>query len=329
MSGRRERPHDLDQRASALLHAARHDHDATSEQRAAVRKALAEQLAQGSGNMLATKKSVGLSSGKLTLIAGAMALAALSVTYWSLSPSEAPRRSTSVPLAPAPVAVPVERASESLAVSEARIEALEPPGERNAHSLPAPPRTSALKEEKPDAPALRTAASRNERRRAKQAEAVTHESHTSRASRTSRQEPTAQLEHPPEEPQLPPSPLQPSAARVLPSQMAPRSSQAHAPGSVPDRPEAAGELALMQRIQVALNKGDPQQAFTLAKEHEARWPNGSFQQEREAASALASCQLGLPEGADRARRFLARYTRSALAPRVKSECLSSRTFSSE
>ena len=76
----------------------------------------------------------------------------------------------------------------------------------------------------------------------------------------------------------------------------------------------------MQRIQAALRDGDPERALQLSAQHAQRWPRGTFVQEREAVSALASCQLDRADALRRARSFLASYPHSALAPRVHREC---------
>jgi hypothetical protein len=80
------------------------------------------------------------------------------------------------------------------------------------------------------------------------------------------------------------------------------------------------ELAFVARIRTALLGAKLQTVLSLCLEHEKRWPEGTFVQEREGLRAIASCGAGA-SGADiRARSFLDSYPRNPLAPRVRDAC---------
>lgn len=84
--------------------------------------------------------------------------------------------------------------------------------------------------------------------------------------------------------------------------------------------DARAELAFLRRIQAALRSAEPDSVLALCTEHERRWPDGMFVQEREGLRAIASCNT-TQLGADaRARAFLAKYPRTPLGPRVRDAC---------
>jgi hypothetical protein len=84
--------------------------------------------------------------------------------------------------------------------------------------------------------------------------------------------------------------------------------------------DARAELALVERIHVAMRNGDPAEALALCAEHERRWPRGTFAQEREGVRAIASCESRTTAAGRLARAFLARYPHATLAPRVTAAC---------
>jgi hypothetical protein len=125
---------------------------------------------------------------------------------------------------------------------------------------------------------------------------------------------------------------EPSAASVPTVAPAPNeasatpSAEPAAPRSMPDpAPDAAladprAELALAERIHAALRKGKPAAALALCAEHERRWPDGAFAQERDGVRAIASCDLRSKDAASLARAFLANHPHAPLAPRVGAAC---------
>jgi hypothetical protein len=90
--------------------------------------------------------------------------------------------------------------------------------------------------------------------------------------------------------------------------------------SADDAIDARAELEFVARINAAVRTSAPRTVLALCAEHERRWPHGTFEPEREGARAIASCRSQLPGAAARARAFLARYPRTAVAARVREEC---------
>jgi hypothetical protein len=84
--------------------------------------------------------------------------------------------------------------------------------------------------------------------------------------------------------------------------------------------DARAELELVARINAAVRASAPSAVLALCAEHEHRWPHGMFEPEREGARAIASCSSRLEGAGDRARAFLTRYPRTAIAARVREEC---------
>lgn len=89
-----------------------------------------------------------------------------------------------------------------------------------------------------------------------------------------------------------------------------------------DAADARAELAFVARISAAERASKPRTVLALCAEHERRWPDGTFVQEREGLRAIASCNSDAVGADARARAFLARYPRGPLAVRVGDECAS-------
>jgi hypothetical protein len=114
-------------------------------------------------------------------------------------------------------------------------------------------------------------------------------------------------------------PTQP-AVDVSAARLAARSAEEPAPARVDGLPDPRAELALVERIQVAMLNARPKTVLALCAEHERRWPNGTFVQEREGLRAIASCNTHVTAAESRARAFLANFPRAPLAPRVGEAC---------
>jgi hypothetical protein len=96
---------------------------------------------------------------------------------------------------------------------------------------------------------------------------------------------------------------------------APAVVHAAAESAAPSDPEA--ELALLRRALAAL-QAHPKQSLDLVAEHERLYAQGIFGQEREVIAIDALLALQQTSAAEaRARAFLARYPRSAHAPRIR------------
>lgn len=86
-------------------------------------------------------------------------------------------------------------------------------------------------------------------------------------------------------------------------------------------PRLEAELKLLRAAQVALQKGDSNGALSVLEKHRRQFPTGSLRQEREAARAVALCELGRYEqGRKVAQRLLAKSPRSPLTQRIARSC---------
>jgi hypothetical protein len=102
--------------------------------------------------------------------------------------------------------------------------------------------------------------------------------------------------------------------RARPARPAPQEAASDRPASALD-PET--ELALLRRALGAL-PAHPNESLELAAQHERDYAQGIFGQEREVIAIDALVALQRTSAAEaRARRFLARYPRSAHAPRIR------------
>lgn len=318
MSGQRERPADLDEGLRTLLDSARDDYEPSAQQRAAVRRRLVQRLSQNPGNefIAGSSKSaaISVSIGKLGLIATGLALAAAG--FWrgtkTENPPNVPRSAATAPeaiVASAPTEAPSLQHDARADQDESRNKLAA--HQDATHDESQRPRLSAKRvsyrsgrerraaaETTIDEPASSSANSSSNSAAASVEPAVSVSAETSAADTKARG-----------------ASAQPSAAPVTPA----RTFDSAPPATVePSSP--ASELTLMNNIQSALNRGDAERAYALTAQHAARWPTGLFQEEREAARAIASCQLQLPAATKRARAFLKKYPQSALSPRVRSEC---------
>lgn len=89
----------------------------------------------------------------------------------------------------------------------------------------------------------------------------------------------------------------------------------------PMRPSIDSERALIDAINLALGRNDAAEALAQVREHAARFPKGTFTEDREALRVVALCRLGRASEADRARtNFLSRWPSSMHAARVRAAC---------
>jgi hypothetical protein len=87
------------------------------------------------------------------------------------------------------------------------------------------------------------------------------------------------------------------------------------------RPQAPPtELAMMKRMQNALQEADFSAVLALCAEHARRWPHGVFELEREGVRAIASCGEHSDDAALRAERFLNAHPHAPVAMRVSAAC---------
>ncbi len=86
-------------------------------------------------------------------------------------------------------------------------------------------------------------------------------------------------------------------------------------------PHLEAELRLLRAAQKALQKGDSSRALSVLNKHRHQFPGGLLRQEREAARAVALCELGrYKQGRQVAQRLLINSPRSPLAQRIARSC---------
>jgi hypothetical protein len=81
------------------------------------------------------------------------------------------------------------------------------------------------------------------------------------------------------------------------------------------------EIELVRAAQVAMRQGDVSAALTMLESHASRFPRGALSEEREAARAIALCELRqFEQGRRVARRLLAASPHTPLAGRIRGSC---------
>ncbi len=85
-------------------------------------------------------------------------------------------------------------------------------------------------------------------------------------------------------------------------------------------PLLAPELSLLQRMASAQRKGQSAEVSALAKEHERKFPNGVFREEREAIRSLSDCGAHVGSNEATLVRFESAYPKSSLGERVRKAC---------
>jgi hypothetical protein len=142
----------------------------------------------------------------------------------------------------------------------------------------------------------------------------------SEIARSPRTDSAEQLEEPRQIPQ-------PSASRHLYKESTPTRPRVTRSSGVPGGshpqppPSLESEIELIQEAQFALRRGENAQALSILASHSKRFPRGKLSEEREAARALALCELGrYNQGQAVAQRLLAKAPRSPLAGRIRVRC---------
>ena len=96
-------------------------------------------------------------------------------------------------------------------------------------------------------------------------------------------------------------------------------------GSTARSQTLAAEIALVARVNAAVNAGSGAKALELLAEYDREFRPGMLGEERAAASVLALCAAGrTAEARAAAQRFHARWQRSAHAPRLAKSCAGTR-----
>jgi len=125
-----------------------------------------------------------------------------------------------------------------------------------------------------------------------------------------------------EAPASPAEPATPEAHRPpVPAPVA--KSRRLAPSATAPAPLDPGldeEARMLARIERALRDENPRFALGLLGEMDRTLPGGQLLEERQAARALAHCQLGSEGAAERAREFAERHPQSAYLARIRQAC---------
>jgi hypothetical protein len=116
------------------------------------------------------------------------------------------------------------------------------------------------------------------------------------------------------------TPRAPLATEVQPNGARAALHQGVAPATSHGEPDGRAELALVQRMLSAWTEAELAHVLALSIEHERRWPNGTFAQEREGLRAMAECLSHIRNAGARAQTFLISFPRAPLAPRVREAC---------
>ena len=96
-------------------------------------------------------------------------------------------------------------------------------------------------------------------------------------------------------------------------------------GSAARSQALAAEIALLSRVNAAVNAGSGAKALELLAEYDREFRPGMLAEERAAASVLALCAAGrTAEARAAAQRFHSRWQRSAHAPRLAKSCAGTR-----
>jgi hypothetical protein len=150
------------------------------------------------------------------------------------------------------------------------------------------------------------------------------------------QEPAGAPVVPEPPPKLPPAP-RPAAAEPPSSETVPRVSSAAGPldgdagrptkasrRAEPVESEAPDEVALMQRVNRALARGEAAWALALLRQLELEVPKGRLLEERAAGGAIARCLLDPRVGATELARYTQQYPSSVHLARVSQVCTAPR-----
>jgi len=125
-----------------------------------------------------------------------------------------------------------------------------------------------------------------------------------------------------EAPASPAGPAAPEAHRP-PVQAPAAKSRRPAPSATAPAPLDPGldeEARMLARVERALRDENPRFALGLLGEMDRTLPGGQLLEERQAARALAHCQLGSEAAAERAREFAERHPQSAYLSRIRQAC---------
>jgi hypothetical protein len=80
------------------------------------------------------------------------------------------------------------------------------------------------------------------------------------------------------------------------------------------------EVRQLRRIERAIRDGNPRLALVIGEDLDRTIPRGQLLLERRAASAMAECQLDVPDARVRAQRFIDQSASNTYAARVREIC---------
>jgi hypothetical protein len=293
---------ELEAQLQRLFRAARHDHEPSAADRAAVERALLQRLGAEmlSTTATASPRSPWLQGPQAWLVATALVLAG--VTGW-LQLQRAPAPAQALPNPPAQEAPEhADTPAPDVTKPQALVPAAPVGAPSNTSSKRRPPAARARVPGAAvvDAEAARVQASEPSRLAAAPPNAATDlRSLSSNAALPAQPKPDTTVVAKAE-------PVTPKLAGLAPSSA--------------DRKPEQSELAFMRLVHAALNKTEYGRVLELCAEHARRWPHGAFEPEREGVRALVACALHLPDSERSARAYFTRFAQSPLTPRVRATC---------
>jgi hypothetical protein len=304
-----EEDQETEAKLEQLLRAARHDHDPSAANRAAVERALLQRLGRDatSAAPAASTNASWLPSVNVWVVATTLAVA--SVATWLQL--HRPRMSSPAQLVPSPnqPEASVQPDTSVPEVTQPQPSALPPPTPNDMLSAPTKRRSSATPAGPPRSARPAPAGDSAYRAQASSSEVladktsgvihVTGESSASESFQLADAQPSATAE---------PRHLKLNAA--LPER----------PKMDPPRAFEKSELAFMLQVHAVLGDGNFTQVLELCTEHARRWPHGAFEQEREGVRVLAACALKQRDSEQKARAYFTRFAHSPLTPRIRMTC---------
>lgn len=323
MNGRSDKE-DWSHASESLFRSSRADHDATSADRARVRRVLARRLAGGAARTTGAGARAASRSGfhstwigKGLMVALGVACVAAGAFVFTRDDRHAARSTATTSIASAQTdsagrtADPLEPGQTEMAAARGGVP-----------SVPATnaPSRAAVRRPRTDTVTVRSRASKSDDgQRSEATPTALHSGAAKTAMSTGEDRARSDLEASPAA-----SSSRESVAEAPSAEATNRATTQSTPDATrgEELDDLRAELALVKHIHFAMQSGKPLDALTLCAEHARRWPHGTFVQEREGVRAIASCETRSNAAGPRARAFLANYPRAPLAPRVATACSS-------
>lgn len=122
------------------------------------------------------------------------------------------------------------------------------------------------------------------------------------------------------EPESLPEPAEPPGPLPAPSSSKPKRRSKPTPKTRDNEGSLVEEVQLMRRISRALSRDDLRSAKQLLGQHRAKFPNGSLEEERDAAAVRIACGLDAANADNKRKAFDRAWPQSIHAAAIKSSC---------